>query len=73
MTSTTILLKGKYLGSTFQDVLLKDLNYCKFIISLKFPSVDMKEFQDWLKVNIDEAIAKHIERELAKMAKRLSN
>lgn len=73
MTSTTILLKGKYLGSTFQDILEKDLNYCKFIVSLKFPSKDIKEFQDWLKVNIDEAIAKYVEHELAKMAKRLSN
>ena len=69
---SAVILKGKYLGSTFQEVLDKDLNYCRFILALKFPSVEMKEFQDFLKDNIDAAIEKYVKLQQEIIAKRLS-
>lgn len=71
--SSTILLKGKYSGSSFQDIIDKDLNYCKFIESLKFASKEFKEFQDWLVLALPIAIEKHIAKELERIHKQLTH
>jgi len=59
MTLNTLLLKGKYMGSTYGDVLTKDLNYCEFIVNMKYVSAELKDFQKWLDCNIVEARAKY--------------
>jgi len=58
MKLNTLLLKGKYTGSTYGDVLNKDLNYCEFIVNMKYVSAELKDFQNWLDCNIVEARAK---------------
>lgn len=73
MPNNTILHKGKYYGYTFEDILKKDLNYCNFIMSLKYASADMKDFQDWLKVNIDEAKKAFADKESERINKQYTS
>lgn len=67
MSPSTLLLKGKYSGSTFESILAKDLNYCNFIMTLRFPTPEMKDFQDWLKVNIHDARIAFAEKESSRI------
>jgi Trm5-related predicted tRNA methylase len=71
MTSTTVLLKGKYIGLTYKEILDKDINYCLFILSLRFVSNELKEFKEWLSLNIEEAKVAHLKRKADAMAKQL--
>lgn len=69
----TVLLQGKYVGLTYEDVLEKDIHYCKFINEMKFTSIGMKDFQLWLRGGaLDAGVKNHIAVELEKMAKRLN-
>jgi hypothetical protein len=77
MSATTFLLKGKYSGSTFEEILNKDLNYCLFLIDIKYPSEEIKTFVNWLtsinqtnnKAYIDNAIDIRFEKQVERMNK----
>ena len=69
---STLLLKGKYTGSTFEEVLDHDLNYCDFISKMKFVSKELKDFKDWLAVNLPAGVEKHRQAELARINKQLT-
>lgn len=72
--SSTILYKGKYAGSTYEEILTKDINYCLFIDSMKFPSKDMKKFQEWLQsLNLEVAKEKHRLKEIERINKVLTS
>lgn len=46
---------GRNLGATFEQCLMKDLPYCQFID--RCPENDkIKEFKDWLKVNLPRGV-----------------
>lgn len=66
------LLKGKYAGYSFAEVLDKDIGYCQFVNKLEFLSPEMKEFSDWLSFN-DRLQARYSKRILDLTIKRLSS
>lgn len=70
MTATTVLMKGKYSGMTFEDILHKDINYCSFIMGMKFVSKDLQDFKNWLDITFDVAYELHVKRELDRVAQR---
>lgn len=70
MTATTILMKGKYSGMTFEDILHKDINYCAFINEMKFVSKELQDFKNWLSITFDVAYELHVTRELDRVSKR---
>lgn len=45
----TIIMFGKYLGLTYQDLLLKDINYCRWLFNLKFTNDANEDLINWLK------------------------
>ena len=51
----SILMFGKYSGSTYEYVLLHDLPYCQFIDRCQ-ANDKTKAFKDWLKVHIERGI-----------------
>ena len=78
MTATTFLLKGKYSGLQYKDILNKDLNYCLFINELKYPSAEMLDFKNYLNstsVNdenftvLSHAVSLKVKREQARINK----
>ena len=36
---------------------------------MKFVTKDLKDFQDWLKVNLEDGVKKHVAKELARVNK----
>ncbi len=73
MTSTTVLHKGKYSGSKYEDILLKDINYCIFISKMQYCSKEIQEFKDWLIVALPIAKENHRLREVERINKVLTS
>lgn len=73
MTATTILHKGKYSGSSFEDILLKDLAYCSFISDMKFCTKELQEFKDWLIVTLPIAKENFRMKEITRINKVLTS
>jgi len=77
MSSTTFLLKGKYAGSTYSEILSKDLNYCLFLTTIKYPSPEIKTFVDYLNsINtltnnsfLTDTINAKLEKDIARVTK----
>lgn len=78
MTATTFLLRGKYSGLQYKDILNKDLNYCLFINELKYPSPEMLDFKNYLNsTSVDDqnmtvlshAVSLKVKREHARINK----
>ena len=65
----TLITFGKYAGITYQELLKKDINYCKFIDSC--PVNDKtKDFKEFLSSNLQAFITK---TEHEKIQKKLNN
>lgn len=68
----TVMLRGKYLGFTFEEVMERDLPYCEFIYSLKFVKEDFKDFQNWLKIHIKDARKKKLDGTMERIQKSMN-
>ena len=47
---------GKYKGKTYDYVISKDLNYCKFIVEQQTTYKAMVQFQNFLKKNMNNIL-----------------
>lgn len=69
---TSIVNFGKYSGYTFQQLLERDIQYCKFIHSCP-ENGKTKEFKDFLVANLDKFIQQKDQEALKKKLSELSS
>lgn len=61
-----VILFGKYQGISFQELIEKDLNYCKFLLSFKYTNAKNEDLIKYLREREDiinkEILKKKIEQ-----------
>lgn len=66
MSDNKIILFGKYQGLTYKQVLIKDINYCKFIHQC--PSNDKTaEFKEYLVLNLEKQLTENAKKKIDKV------
>jgi len=67
--SDSIILFGKYVGLTYEELIAKDLNYCKFLLSFKYTNSKNEDLIKYLKEREDIIDKKILDHRLSQTTK----
>jgi hypothetical protein len=67
--SDNVILFGKYIGLTYEELVEKDLNYCKFLLSFKYTNSKNEDLIKYLKEREDIINKKILNRRLEQTTK----
>jgi hypothetical protein len=67
--SDNVILFGKYIGLTYEELVEKDLNYCKFLLSFKYTNSKNEDLIKYLKEREDIVNKKILNRRLEQTTK----